>query len=81
MSKSLANATQWHAYGVQWTPKTITVTVDGYPADPVVVNSGLPAWPDIPMNLALESENKGPVQPSHSIETMTVDRVAEYAMN
>jgi beta-glucanase (GH16 family) len=75
------NATQWHTYGVQWTPHSITFTVDGHPAGAAVFNSGLPAWPDIPMHLALQSENKGPVQPSHSLETMTVDWVAEYALN
>ncbi|MGB6454239.1 MAG: glycoside hydrolase family 16 protein [Streptosporangiaceae bacterium] len=75
------DATQWHTYGVQWTPNSITFTVDGHPAGAVVPTSGLPAWPDIPMNLALQSQNLGPAQPSHSIETMTVDWVAEYAMS
>jgi len=76
-----SNATQWHTYGVQWTPTSITFTIDGHPAGAVVSNSGLPAWPNIPMNLALQSQNLGPVQPTHTIETLTVDWVAEYAMN
>ena len=33
------------------------------------------------MNLALQSENLGPAQPSQSIETLTVAWVAEYAMS
>jgi len=74
------NATQWHTYGVEWTPTSITFTIDGHPAGSVVSSTGLPAWPDIPMNLDLQSQNLGPAQPSHSIETMTVDWVAEYAM-
>jgi beta-glucanase (GH16 family) len=74
------NATRWHTYGVQWTPKSITFSIDGHPAGAAVPNSGLPGWPDIPMNLALQSQNLGAAQPSHPIETLTVDWVAEYAM-
>jgi beta-glucanase (GH16 family) len=75
-----SSATQWHTYGVQWTPSSITFTIDGHPAGSSIRNSGLPAWPDIPMNLALQAENLSGAQPSQSIETMTVDWVAEYAM-
>jgi hypothetical protein len=73
------NATQWHTYGVEWTPTSITFTIDGHSAGSVVSRTGLPAWPDIPMDLDLQSQNLGPAQPSHTIETMTVDWVAEYA--
>ena len=76
-----SNATQWHTYGVQWTPSSITFTIDGHPAGAPVSNGGLPAWPNIPMNLALQSQNLSGAQPSQSIETMTVDWVAEYAMS
>jgi hypothetical protein len=75
------NATEWHTYGVEWTPTSITFTIDGHPAGSVVSGTGLPAWPDIPMNLDLQSQSLGPAQPSHAIETMTVDWVAEYAMS
>jgi Glycosyl hydrolases family 16 len=74
------NATQWHTYGVEWTPTSITFTLDGHPAGSAVSSHGLPAWPDIRMNLDLQSQSLGPAQPSHTIETMTVDWVAEYAM-
>jgi beta-glucanase (GH16 family) len=76
-----SDGTQWHTYGVQWTPTSITFTIDGQPAGAAVLSSGLPAWPNIPMNLALQSQNVGPAQPGQSIETMTVAWVAEYAMN
>ena len=75
------DATQWHTYGVEWTPNSITFTLDGTPVGAAISSSGLPAWPDIPMNLALQSENLGPAQPSQSIETLTVAWVAEYAMS
>jgi Glycosyl hydrolases family 16 len=76
-----SNATQWHTYGVEWTPSSITFTIDGQPVGSSVPDSGLPAWPDIPMNLALQSQNLSGAQPSQSIETMTVDWVAEYALS
>jgi beta-glucanase (GH16 family) len=76
-----SDATQWHTYGVQWTPTSIIFTIDGHQAGTAVPDSGLPAWPDIPMDLALQSQNLGAAQPTQSIETMTIDWVAEYAMN
>jgi beta-glucanase (GH16 family) len=76
-----SDATAWHTYGVIWTPSTITFTVDGQQVGNAVYSSNLPAWPDIAMNLDLQSENLGPAQPSQSIETMTVDWVAEYTMS
>jgi beta-glucanase (GH16 family) len=74
------NGTQWHTYGVMWTPTSITYTIDGkafgtvHPGD--VTSPG--KWPSIPMTLDLQSQNLGPTQPSHSIETMTVAWVAQY---
>jgi hypothetical protein len=82
--RNAANAaTQWHTYGVIWTPTSITYTIDGKPFG-VVQSSELsdPAsWPNIPMNLDLQSQNLGTAQPSGSIETMTVAWVAEYAQS
>ncbi len=74
------NATQWHTYGVQWTPSTITFTVDGQSVGSVS-QSDTGAWPDIAMNLDLQSQNLGPSQPANGTETMTVAWVAEYAMS
>src|SRR5271165_63363 len=79
---TLANAaTQWHTYGIIWTPTSITYTIDGRPWG-VVQSSQVSApgeWPSTPMNLDLQSQNLGPSQPNGSIETMTVAWVAEYA--
>jgi Glycosyl hydrolases family 16 len=71
------NATQWHTYGVQWTPSTITFTVDGQSVGSVSQRD-TGSWPNIPMNLDLQSQNLGPAQPANGTETMTVAWVAEY---
>jgi glycosyl hydrolase family 16 len=79
---TLANAaTQWHTYGIIWTPTSITYTIDGRAWGVVQSSqvSGPGEWPSIPMNLDLQSQNLGPAQPNGSIETMTVAWVAEYA--
>ena len=75
--------TQWHTYGVEWTPSAITYTIDGRTWAAVQRSSLSPPaqWPTIPMNLTLQSQNQASAQPSGRIETMTVDWVAEYAMN
>jgi Glycosyl hydrolases family 16 len=74
------DATQWHTYGVQWTPSTITFTVDGQSVGSVS-QSDTSSWPNIAMNLDLQSQNLGPSQPANGTETMTVSWVAEYAMS
>jgi hypothetical protein len=78
-----SNGTEWHTYGVEWTPTAITYTIDGRAWASVQRSSlGSPAqWPTIPMNLTLQSQNQASAQPNSPIETMTVDWVAEYAMN
>ncbi|HTT53552.1 MAG TPA: glycoside hydrolase family 16 protein [Streptosporangiaceae bacterium] len=77
------NGTQWHTYGVEWTPTAITYTVDGRPWGSVQRSSLAPPaqWPTIPMNLTLQSQNQASAQPNGQTETMTVAWVAEYAMN
>lgn len=77
------NETAWHTYGVQWTPSTITYTIDGRVWASVSSSSlSSPAqWPTIPMNLTLQSQNQDSAQPNGTIETMTVAWVAEYAMS
>jgi Glycosyl hydrolases family 16 len=74
------DATQWHTYGVQWTASTITFTVDGQSVGSVSQRD-TSSWPDIAMNLDLQSQNLGPSQPANGTETMTVAWVAEYAMS
>ena len=73
-------ATQWHTYGVMWTPSSITYTIDGKVWGSVQQSdvSDPGQWPNISMNLDLQSQNLGSDQPSGSIETMTVAWVAEY---
>jgi hypothetical protein len=76
--------TQWHTYGIEWTPTTITYTIDGKPWGSVINSDEIssPAqWPNIGMNLDLQSQNLGSAQPSGSIETMTVAWVVEYALD
>jgi len=77
------NGTAWHTYGVQWTPSSITYTIDGRVFGSVSKSSlSSPAqWPSIPMNLTLQSQNQGSSQPSGTIETMTVAWVAQYSMS
>ena len=73
--------TQWHTYGIIWTPDSITYTIDGRQWAVVQASqvSSPGSWPDIPMNLDLQSQNLGTDQPDGSIETMTVAWVVEYA--
>jgi beta-glucanase (GH16 family) len=76
------DATQWHTYGIEWTPTTITYTIDDKQWGSVIHKSQLtsPAqWPTVNMDLCLQSQNLGTAQPASPIETMTVDWVAEYA--
>ena len=77
------NGAAWHTYGVQWTPSTITYTIDGRVWGSVSKSSvSSPGqWPAIPMNLTLQSQNQASAQPSGTTETMTVAWVAEYAMS
>jgi beta-glucanase (GH16 family) len=78
-----SNGTAWHTYGVQWTPSTMTYTIDGR-VWASVSSSSLSSgtqWPDIPMNLTLQSQNQASAQPSGTTDTMTVAWVAEYSMS
>jgi beta-glucanase (GH16 family) len=72
--------TQWHTWGVVWTPTSITYTVDGQ-VWATVTNAS--AIPNIPMWLSLQSQTwcasswACPTAP----QTMQVDWVAEYSPN
>jgi hypothetical protein len=76
-----SNGTAWHTYGVQWTPSSLTYTIDGRVWGSVSSNSlsSGAQWPTIPMNLTLQSQNQDTAQPNGTIETMTVAWVAEYS--
>jgi beta-glucanase (GH16 family) len=75
------DATVWHTVGVEWTPTSVTYTLDGW-TWAVVPLATMPSggtWPGQPMFLSLQSQNLGPVQPTGPIETMTVAWVVEYS--
>jgi hypothetical protein len=75
--------TQWHTYGVEWTPSSVTWFIDGraiYTAPASQVKS--PAQqPAVPMYMDLQSQNlQGTGAPAQR-ESMTVDWVEEYSWN
>jgi hypothetical protein len=83
-SGGVANSdTEWHTYGVEWTPSGVTWLIDGrvvYTASAGQVQS--PATlPDQPMYMDLQSENlQGGGTPGQR-ETMSVDWVAQFGWN
>jgi len=76
--KVTVDMTQWHTWGVVWTPKSITYTVDGKVWGIVMATSEIP---NIPMHLAIQQQtwcSKGfacPTAPASAI----IDWVAEYS--
>jgi hypothetical protein len=77
------DGTEWHTYGVEWTPSSITWLIDGhviYTALASQVKS--PAQqPAVPMNMDLQSQNLQGAGTPTSRETMTVDWVEEFSWN
>lgn len=76
--------TEWHTYGVEWTPSGVSWLIDGrviFTAPASQVKSGA-AQPALPMEMALQSQNLqgSPGSASHS-ETMTVDWVEQFGWN
>jgi beta-glucanase (GH16 family) len=72
--------TQWHTWGVIWTPSTITYTVDGRVWGTVTNASEIP---DQPMTLDLQQQTfcqSGWACPTAS-SSLLVDWVAEYSSN
>jgi hypothetical protein len=67
------NGTQWHTYGVAWTPTSVTYTVDGRTV------AQFDAAPQVPMVLDLQSQNLAGAGAPAERETMAVAWVAEYA--
>jgi len=73
--------TQWHTWGVIWTPTSITYTVDGRVWGTMV--SGTVSVPNVPMTLDLQQQtwcSSGFACPT-SQQSMQVDWVAEYSAN
>jgi hypothetical protein len=77
------DGTQWHTYGVEWTPSGVTWLIDGrviYTA-PASQTKSPAQQPAIPMNMGLQSQNlQGAGTPTER-ETMTVDWVEQYSWN
>lgn len=74
--------TQWHTYGVEWTPSGVTWFIDGNvvfsaPASQVKSPARQAA---APMDMDLQVQNQGGGTPTQ-VETMTVDWVEEYSYN
>ncbi len=72
------NITQWHTWGVIWTPTTITYTLDGRVWGDYNVARNIPT---VPMTLDFEQRTLCPLgrQCPSRPQTMFVDWVAEYS--
>jgi beta-glucanase (GH16 family) len=84
-SDGVANTdTQWHTYGVEWTPSQVSWLIDGHviltaPASQVKSPATQPA---LPMNMALQSQNlQGGSGASSLQQTMAVDWVEQFSWN
>jgi hypothetical protein len=72
--------TQWHTWGVIWTPKSITYTVDGkiWGSD-----TNAAAIPSLPMTLDLQQQtwcSSGWACPT-APQSMQIDWAAQYSYN
>jgi Glycosyl hydrolases family 16 len=76
--------TQWHTYGVEWTPSGVSWLIDGKviltaPASAVKSPAQQPA---LTMDMALQSENlQGSPGASSTEDTMNVDWVEQFSWN
>jgi beta-glucanase (GH16 family) len=72
--------TQWHTWGVIWTPTSITYTIDGRVWD--TVSSSSAQIPDVPMTLDLQQQTWCGASPAYACptapESMQINWVAEY---
>jgi beta-glucanase (GH16 family) len=75
--------TQWHTWGVIWTPSSITYTVDGTVW--ASASSSQAQIPDVPMHLTLQQQTWCGASPAWACptapESMEVNWVAEYLPN
>jgi hypothetical protein len=77
------NGTDWHTYGLEWTPSGVSWLIDGnviFTAPASQTPSGA-QQPALAMDMAVQSENlQGGGTPS-TIQTMALDWVQEYTWN
>ena len=72
--------TQWHTWGVIWTPNSITYTVDGTVWGTETTSASIP---NMPMHISLQSQtwcSSGWACPT-TPQSMQVDWVAQYQAN
>jgi hypothetical protein len=75
--------TQWHTYGVEWTPSGVTWFIDGrviFTAPTSQVPSGAQP-PDTPMYMDLQAENTTGAPAPAGMTTMNVDWAEEFSWN
>jgi hypothetical protein len=75
------DATQWHTYGVEWTPSGVTWFIDGrviFTAPTSQVPSGAQP-PDTPMYMDLQSENTTGAAAPAGMTSMNVDWVEQFS--
>lgn len=75
--------TQWHTYGLEWTPQSVKWLIDGrviFTALASQVRSGA-QQPAQPMGMVLQSQNLGGAGTPTMRETMTVDWVEQFSWN
>jgi hypothetical protein len=75
--------TQWHTYGVEWTPSGVSWLIDGHviltsPASQVRSPARQPA---LPMEMALQSQNLSGAGSRTLRDTMNVDWVEQFSWN
>ena len=80
-TKKIANATtEFHLYGLEWSPTEIKISVDGVVFQTVANSSGLPFNKDFffILNVAMGGDFGGPVDPAFTSSTMEVDYIRVY---
>jgi Glycosyl hydrolases family 16 len=77
------NDTEWHTYGVEWTPSGVNWYIDGqvvFSAPASAVKSPA-AQPDTPMYMDLQCQNVSGSGSSSEVGSMSVDWVEEFSYN
>ena len=76
--------TEWHTYGVEWTPSGVSWLIDGHVilTAPASAAKSPAQQPALPMSMALQSQNlPGSPGASSTQDTMNVDWVEQFSWN